>query len=435
MPSNAVSVPRPRVPAYRRGPAVLKEAGFSLVTLLSVGALFEATSPSVALATAAVLAASTAAGMHARLAMGRTSAAIQIVACGFLIALLGALPRLVGETILTGLVGAELVARCTHRSGLIRVGLWTAGVAWFATASGLMAAVPQALSESFREAIAAAAGGFVAAPLTLTVAPLAERWFGHATRWTLNEWLSYEHPLLRDLARMAPGTFQHSVNVGVLADSAASTIGGDALLARLGGLYHDIGKMRAPQYFTENQHGPNPHDSLPPWESARVLRAHISDGVDLLERHRMASRLAAFVREHHGTGLMRLFHDKAVTLGATAESEDTYRYPGPRPRARETAIVMIADQVEATARSAPPADEHACDGIVQRTLDRIQSEGQLEESGLTAADISGVHHGLTRSLQAMYHRRLAYPATAADVRRPKQRPVLTRLFRGRRNQA
>ena len=109
-----------------------------------------------------------------------------------------------------------------------------------------MAAVPQALSESLREAIAAAAGGFIAAPLTLTVAPLAERWFGHATRWTLNEWLSYEHPLLRELARTAPGTFQHSVNVGVLADSAASAIGGDALLARLGGLYHDIGKMRAP---------------------------------------------------------------------------------------------------------------------------------------------------------------------------------------------
>ena len=161
----------------------------------------------------------------------------------------------------------------------------------------------------------------------------------------------------------------------------------------------------------------------------------MSDGVDLLERHRMASRLAAFVREHHGTGLMRLFHEKAAALGATATGQDTYRYAGPRPRSRETAIVMIADQVEATARSVPPADEQACGEIVQRTLDRIQSEGQLEESGLTATDITGVHHGLARSLQAMYHRRLAYPATAAEALPSKQRPMLTRLFRGRRNQA
>lgn len=435
MPSNVVSVPRPRLQTYWRRPALLGDAGFSLVTLLSVAVLYEATSQSIALATAVVLAASTAAGMHARLAMGRTPASLQIVTCGFMIALMGALPRLVGETVLTGLIGAELVARCTHRSGLIRVGLWTGGLAWFATASGLMAAVPQALGESVREALGAAAGGFVAAPLTLTVAPLAERWFGHVTRWTLNEWLSYEHPLLRDLARLAPGTFQHSVNVGVLADSAASMIGGDALLARLGGLYHDIGKVRAPEYFTENQHGPNAHDRLPPWESARIVRAHVSDGVGLIDRHRMGSRLAAFVREHHGTGRMRLFHDKAVALGATATSEDTYRYPGPRPRSRETAIVMIADQVEATARSAPPPDEQACDGIVLRTLDRIQAEGQLAESGLTAADIERVHRGLTRSLQAMYHRRLAYPTAAASTPPLKCVPVLTRWFGRRRNQA
>ncbi len=432
MPSSVVSVSPPRLSAYRRRAEMFREAGFSLVTLLGVAALYESSAPSVPLATAVVLAASTAAAMQVRLAMGRTPAAMQIVACGFMISLMGALPRLVGETIVTGLVGAELVARCPHRSRLVRVGLWTGGLAGITVVSGLLAAVPQAFAESVREALAAAAGGFIAAPLTLAVAPLAERWFGHVTRWTLNEWLSYEHPLLRDLATKAPGTFQHSVNVGVLADSAASMIGSDAVLARLGGLYHDVGKARGPEYFTENQYGPNPHDRLSPWESARILRAHVSDGLDLLERHRMGPRLAAFVAEHHGTGLMRLFHGKAVALGSTATTRDTYRYAGPRPRSRETAIVMMADQIEATARSAPPADEQDCEGIVQRTLDRIQSEGQLDESGLTAADIVEVHRGLTRSLQAMYHRRLAYPVTATGVPPSKRAPVLTRLFGRRR---
>ena len=149
----------------------------------------------------------------------------------------------------------------------------------------------------------------------------------------------------------------------------------------------------------------------------------------------MSSRLGPFVYEHHGTGLMRLFHDKAVAIGGAATTQDTYRYPGPRPRSRETAIIMIADQIEATARSAPPVDEQSCDGIVRRTLDRIRSDKQLEESGLTPSDIESLHGGFTRSLEAMYHRRLAYPAAPVGDRAPQPVPVLTRWFGRRRNQA
>ncbi|MEO8077747.1 MAG: HDIG domain-containing metalloprotein, partial [Acidobacteriota bacterium] len=308
---------------------------------------------------------------------------------------------------------------------------WTGIIAALTSASGLFAALPQPIGQSLREAIAAGAGGFLGAPLTLAFGPLAEWLFGHTTRWTMEEWLSYEHPLLRELAMTAPGTFQHSINVGVLADSGASAIGADALTTRVGSLYHDVGKSLAPEYFTENQHGPNPHDGLDPWESARILRAHVSDGVDLVARHRMGPRIGDFVREHHGTGVMRLFRDQAARLDATAVEPETYQYPGPRPRSRETALVMIADQVEATARSSPPIDDAACNEIIRRTLERIRAEQQLDDSGLTERELSQVHQAFSRALQAMYHRRVDYPPEAASHAPPKLR-LIARVLGTRR---
>jgi putative nucleotidyltransferase with HDIG domain len=252
----------------------------------------------------------------------------------------------------------------------------------------------------------------------LMLAPLAEGLFGHITRLTMSEWLSYEHPLLRQLASTAPGTFQHSVNVGVLADAAAGAIGADPLLARVGGLYHDVGKMNAPEYFIENQHQQNPHDDLDPSESARILRAHVVDGVDLVQRHRMGQRLADFVREHHGTSQMRLLRDKAEGLGQSVD-DDTYRYPGPSPQSRETGLLMIADQLEATARSNPPGDDAQCDALVRTTMERIQGERQLDDSGLTVGDLARAERGFSRALQAMYHRRLSYPSSDDRPQRPR----------------
>lgn len=290
-------------------------------------------------------------------------------------------------------------------------------IAALTSLSGLAAAVPLPAGLVLREALGALAGGFVSAPILLTFGPLAEWLFGHITRLTMSEWLSYEGPLLRELAAAAPGTFQHSINVGVLADAAAAAIGGDALLARVGGLYHDVGKIRAPGYFIENQSGPNPHDSLDPRESARILKAHVSDGIEMVRAQRMGDRIADFVREHHGTGTLRAFREKADALGL-AEPPETFQYPGPAPRSRETAIVMIADQLEATARSSPPADAAACDAMVQRTLERIRGEGQLDRSRLTARDLQTARSAFARALQAMYHRRATTPpsSTATPVR-------------------
>lgn len=348
--------------------------------------------------------------MYARLAVGRWAAAVQIAAGVALVAALGAPPRLAGVMLATGLAGSELIVFNARRSAILKVGAWLASMACVLSLSAIAAAATLPPRAAILEVAAASAGGFLSASLMFMLAPLAEALFGHITRLTMSEWLSYEHPLLRQLATAAPGTFQHSVNVGVLADAAAGAIDADALLARVGGLYHDVGKMNAPAYFIENQHGPNPHDSLDPSESARILRAHVLEGAALVAGHRMGERLADFVREHHGSGEMRLLREKADALGR-AFPEDEYRYPGPRPQSRETGIVMIADQLEATARANPPTDDATCDAMVRTTIERIRGEAQLDDASMTSADLALAAQGFSRALQAMYHRRLSYPTT------------------------
>ncbi len=395
-----------------------RDVGLIILSMVVVGAAYFVTSDSSALATGTALGLSTAAGMHARLAMGRMRAAIQIVGTAAALSALGAPARLVGVLLITGLAAAELIARRAHRSAILQVSTWVAIVAFLASFSGIVAIMTLPARVVGYEAVAAVVGGFLSGPLMLMLAPLAEGLFGHITRLTMSEWLNYEHPLLRQLASTAPGTFQHSVNVGVLADAAAGAIGADPLLARVGGLYHDVGKMNAPEYFIENQHQQNPHDDLDPSESARILRAHVVDGIELVQRHRMGQRLADFVREHHGTSQMRLLRDKAEALGQSVD-DDTYRYPGPSPQSRETGLLMIADQLEATARSNPPGDDAQCDALVHTTMERIQGERQLDESGLTVGDLARAERGFSRALQAMYHRRLSYPSSDDRPQRPR----------------
>jgi putative nucleotidyltransferase with HDIG domain len=380
------------------------------LSILSVGIVYFAVSESGAWATGITSAVAAALGMYGRLALGRWRSALQIVAGAAVVSALGGTPRLVGLLLITGLVASELIVRHGHRSATFRVGGWLAFVSCLTSVSGVVAAVAVPPQVALSEAMGATIGGFLSAPLMFALAPLAEGLFGHVTRLTMADWLSYEHPLLRRLAAAAPGTFQHSVNVGVLADAAAGEIQADALLARVGGLYHDVGKINAPEYFIENQHGPNPHDALEPAESARILCAHVGDGVELVTRYGMGERVADFVREHHGTGQMRLLRSKAEATGQSV-TDDAYRYPGPRPRSREAGILMIADQLEATARARAPADDAECDAIVRSTIERISAEGQLGDSGLTEPDLVTAARAFSRALQAMYHRRLSYPAS------------------------
>jgi membrane-associated HD superfamily phosphohydrolase len=249
MPSTAAHAAPLDPSSVRPRRAAWRDAALLASSAAAVAAAYVAARDAVPLATAAVLALSTAAAMHGRLATNRWRAAAGVLAAAALLAVFAAPPRLVGTVLISGLTAAELIARCTGRSAVLRAGAWTALVAGAASLSGVAATVSLPAAVALREALAAAGGALLAAPLLLALGPLAEWTFGHTTRLTLGEWLSYEHPLLRELATAAPGTFQHSVNVGVLADAGAAAIHADALLARAGGLYHDVGKIRAPGYF------------------------------------------------------------------------------------------------------------------------------------------------------------------------------------------
>lgn len=351
-----------------------------------------------------VVAAAVAGAVHGRFAMTARLAYLHIALNGLVLLALGADQVLVVSAVLAAIVAGEVLVIWPGRESVVPAGLLsgTAAALWM-LAWRLVERGATNWNDTAAGVAGAAAGGLLGAPIALAVGPLAEWLFDHTTRITMTEWLSFEHPLMRELASKAPGTFQHSVSVSVLADAGARAIRADSFLARVGALYHDVGKVKAPEYFGENQHGVNPHTGLPPWESAAILRAHVDDGVQLLRYYGMTRPLAPFVREHHGTGLM-----PGLASHPQAGGRDSYRYAGPRPQSRETAIVMIADQTEALARVAPPADAAAATALVRQITLRLVESGELADSGLSADDLARMTPAIVSALVAMYHRRVGY---------------------------
>jgi cyclic-di-AMP phosphodiesterase PgpH len=315
----------------------------------------------------------------------------------------------------TGLVAAQLVSRCRRRGCVIEAGV-RAGVAGIVSAAGVVAVAGSngglgaAAAPMVGAFVGAAGGGLVALALSGPV----EWVFGYSTRLSLVELLSYDHPLLRRLMERAPGTFQHSVSVALLARVAAEAIGADALLVRVGALYHDVGKTDHPHFFTENQRGENPHDSLAPEESARVIVEHVASGVRLLEQYRVGDRVADFTREHQGTGSLTVFRQRAECGGRPVDPA-RYQYPGPRPQSRETAVLMIADKVEATARSLGATTAGEFRSVVDRTVDGLVEDGQLDESPLTLRDLTVIRQALVTALVDLNHKRVAYPTPGVPV--------------------
>lgn len=364
--------------------------------------------------TAFVVAAAVAAAVHGRLATSPRMARLHVALNTAVLVVLGAEWEIVVAALLAAIVAGEVLAARASRESVIPAGLLSGASAAVFLLFWLL--VERGISNwdlTAATVAGAAAGGLLGAPMALAVGPLAEWLFDHTTRITMAEWLNFEHPLLRELASVAPGTFQHSVSVSVLCDAGASAIGADAFLARVGALYHDVGKLRAPEYFGENQYGVNPHAALPPWQSAAILRAHVDDGVSLLRYYGMVRPLARFVREHHGTSLMP---GLAAHPAAADARDEAYRYLGPSPQSRETAILMLADQLEAMARVAPPVDGTACAALVRDTIARVRESGELADAGLSASDLERLVPAFGSALQAMYHRRVGYgrvPAAAS----------------------
>ena len=261
---------------------------------------------------------------------------------------------------------------------------------------------------------AALFNGLASASLTLALQFFLTQFLGLTTPMQLTELTRPDHPLLQKIMREAPGTYQHSLQVANLAEQAAERIGADPLLTRVGALYHDAGKAPAAMYFIENQVPgfTNPHESLDPHTSSAIIVRHVTDGVDLLKRYRLPKRLWDFVLEHHGTGITTYQYVRAVEAAGGDESQvnrDDFRYPGPRPQSRETAILMLADTCEAAVRAERPVDEEALQRIIRGTIESRMSSGQLDSTPLTLADLAAIADSFQATLRGVYHPRVVYP--------------------------
>ena len=279
------------------------------------------------------------------------------------------------------------------------------------------------------DALGGLAGGWFVAMLIGLLLPVFEHLFHVTTDIRLLELSNQNLPLLRTLALEAPGTYQHSLMLGHLAEAAAEAIGADALLARVAGYYHDIGKTKMPDYYIENQpKGYNRHDRLEPSMSALVIAAHVKEGADLAKKARLPDPIVAAIREHHGTKLIRYFYQKALTKAPPEQGpvrENEYRHSGPKPTSRVNGILMICDAVEAASRTLTEPTPAKIRAMIQTIVDDCLRDGQFDECDLTMRDLAVIVDTLERSVSTMYHHRIDYPGFEFNRERPRRRTVET----------
>ncbi|MBW2639473.1 MAG: HDIG domain-containing protein [Deltaproteobacteria bacterium] len=256
-------------------------------------------------------------------------------------------------------------------------------------------------------------GGVGAGIVTAGITPLIEIAFGYTTDIKLLELANLDQPILRRLMIEAPGTYHHSVVVGTMVEAAASEIDANSLLAKVCGYYHDIGKIKKPLYFIENQtNGINRHDKLAPSMSSLILIAHIKDGVEIAIKNKLGQVIIDTIRQSHGTSLISFFYEKAKQLkGEDAVNIDNFRYPGPKPQTREAGLVMLADMVEAASRTIANPTPSKIRGLVQHLINKAFSDGQLDDCELTLKDLHKIAKSFYNILSGMYHHRIEYPET------------------------
>ncbi len=257
----------------------------------------------------------------------------------------------------------------------------------------------------------AATNALISPVLTYGLLIFFERLFNITTDLTLLELSNFDRPLLRELARKAPGTFNHSMTMGTIAEAAAEKIGANALLARVGAYYHDIGKIIEPQGFVENQmNSQNLHENLPPEESVHLILKHVNDGIELARQHKLPQELIDFIPMHHGTTVSKFFYEKAKTLyGEDKINIDDFKYPGPKPNTKETAIVMLADGCESAVRSIADPDTKKVENMINNIFNSRLKEAQLDESPITFSDLSKMKEAFLSILISQHHRRIKYP--------------------------
>ncbi len=324
--------------------------------------------------------------------------------------------QMVTAFFLGGLVGIFTVHRAERMNRYLVAGSVVTVVSFIVLLSFWLLSSGREADEPLWMIVATGLGGLLCAVVVVGATVILGLLFGITTRMQLMELAQLNHPLLRRLQEQAPGTFHHSVIVGNLAERAADLAGADSLLVRVGCYFHDIGKVAKPVYYIENQvQGENPHDKLAPASSAKVVADHVRTGVGLAKRHRVPARVRAFIAEHHGTRLVTYFYRKAAADDATTDPAK-FRYPGPKPQSKETAIVMLADSVEAVVRSSRDRSADRIDSLVDAVIAERVAEGQLEECDLTLRDLKTIAESFKATLRGVYHPRIDYPAPKAAER-------------------
>ncbi|MDA0271592.1 MAG: HDIG domain-containing protein, partial [Chloroflexi bacterium] len=305
-----------------------------------------------------------------------------------------------------GLAGIYAVARVERMQGYMAAGLMAGGATALVATAVLMVDPDWVWLDLVWIAGTSAVGGVVAAMVAVGAFVLLSRPFGIVTRVELMELAQLNHPLLRRLQDEAPGTFQHSMVVGNLAERAADRIGADALLVRVGAYYHDVGKLHSPAMFVENfGSGASPHEALDPLQSCRVIMLHVSAGVEIAHRYDVPDAVVQFIPQHHGTRLVAYFYRLAAQTAPDIDP-DLFRYAGPKPQTRETALVMLADSCEATVRAAPDRSGDKIREIVEGIIRERLEEGQFDECDLSLRDLRVVADSFVVALGSVYHPRV-----------------------------
>jgi putative nucleotidyltransferase with HDIG domain len=303
---------------------------------------------------------------------------------------------------------------CRDRTALVGAGLWIGGLnAATVLALDLLGASEPRMPLLLFDLLCGFVSGVLATMVASILLPLFEWLFKITTSIKLLELSNLNLPLLKQLAELAPGTYHHSIMVGLLAEAGAEAIGADALFARVACYYHDIGKSVRPTYFVENQsYMENRHDKLSPKMSSIVLANHVKQGIEIARQHKLPPRIVAIIPQHHGTGLMKFFYYKARTANDETDStalEQEFRYPGPKPQSKEAAIIMIADSVEAAARTVQDPTPGKLRNMIDTITNRIRDDGQFDECDITLRELRIVAESFTRVLIGIHHHRIAYP--------------------------
>ena len=238
--------------------------------------------------------------------------------------------------------------------------------------------------------------------------PYLEKKMRYTTKQVLLSLIDSNNPLLKKLSKEAPGTYYHSLTVGVLAEECAEAIGADPMIARVGSYYHDIGKIEQPEYFIENTAAENKHDALPPIESATIIKNHVKAGIQLDKKAKLPDAIIDIIRQHHGDSKTRYFIHKAKEQGLEYNPND-FEYPGPKPKSKEAVIVMIADIIESTVKSATTIDEALIKKIIDDTINHLIEESQLNEAPVTIKDLATIKQTIFPLICSIHRRRIEYP--------------------------